>query len=77
MTTAEPERCFSTLKNFNIKKFFNIKTFLRSTTGTDRLSALAMISIAEDMISEIKDFNRKVIDHFATAKSRRIELIYK
>ena len=69
MTTAEPERCFSTLKR--------IKTFLRSTTGTDRLSALAMISIAEDMISEIKDFNRKVIDYFATAKSRRIELIYK
>ena len=69
MTTAEPERCFSTLKR--------IKTFLRSTTGTDRLSALVMISIAEDMISEIKDFNGKVIDHFATAKSRRIELIYK
>ena len=68
-TTAEFERWFSTLKR--------IKTFLCSTTGTDRLSALAMISIADDMISEIKDFNRKVIDHFATAKSRQIELIYK
>ena len=69
MTTAEPERCFSTLKR--------IKTFLRSTTNTERLSALAMISIADNMISEIKEFNSKVIDHFATAKSRRIELIYK
>ena len=32
MTTAKPERCFSTLKR--------IKTFLRSTTNTDRFSAL-------------------------------------
>ena len=44
---------------------------------TDRLSALAMISIAADMISEIKDFNEKVIRHFATAKCRRVELLYK
>ena len=44
MTTAEPECCFSTLKG--------IKTFLRYTTSADRLSALAMISIADDMISE-------------------------
>ena len=52
MTTAEPERCFSTSKR--------IKTFLQSTMDTDRLSALAMISIASDMISEIKDFDEKV-----------------
>ncbi|CAG9832487.1 unnamed protein product [Diabrotica balteata] len=37
MTTAEAERCFSTLKR--------IKTFLRSTMGQDRLTALAMLSI--------------------------------
>ncbi|GBM34208.1 hypothetical protein AVEN_60556-1 [Araneus ventricosus] len=37
MTTAEAERCFSTLKR--------IKTFLRSTMSEDRLSALAMLSI--------------------------------
>ena len=52
MTTAKPERCFSTLKR--------IKTFLQSTMDTDRLSALAMILIAADMTSEIKDFDKKL-----------------
>ncbi|GBO00777.1 hypothetical protein AVEN_181669-1 [Araneus ventricosus] len=37
MTTAEAERCFSTLKR--------VKTFLRSTMSEDRLSALPMLSI--------------------------------
>ena len=37
MTTAEPERCFSTLKR--------IKTFLRSTMKKERLSALCMLSV--------------------------------
>ena len=44
---------------------------------TDRLSALAMISIASDIISEIKDLDEKVISHFATAKCHRVELLYK
>ncbi|CAG9826021.1 unnamed protein product [Diabrotica balteata] len=37
MTTAEAERCFSTLKR--------IKTLVRSTMGKHRLTALAMLSI--------------------------------
>lgn len=37
MTTAEPERCLSTLKR--------VKTFLRNTMKQERLNALAMISI--------------------------------
>ncbi|KAJ8335756.1 hypothetical protein SKAU_G00390980 [Synaphobranchus kaupii] len=37
MTTAEAERCFSTLKR--------IKTFLRNTMTQDRLNALAMLSM--------------------------------
>ena len=69
MTTAEPERCFSTLKR--------IKTFLRSTMSTDRLSALAMVSIESKLMSAIKDFNELVIDLFARSKVRRINLIYK
>ena len=36
-TTAEPERCFSSLKR--------IKTFLRNTMSQERLTALAMLSI--------------------------------
>lgn len=69
MTTAEAERCFSTLKR--------IKTFLRNTMSEDRLIALSMISIEKKFISEIEKFNEKVIEKFATRKERRIELIYK
>ena len=43
----------------------------------DRLSALAMISITVDMISEIKSFDEKVISHFATANCCRVELLFK
>ena len=69
MTTAESERCFSTLKR--------IKTFLRTTMGNDRLSALAMLSIESQLVDQMKNFNEKVIDHFATSKIRRMDFIYK
>ena len=69
MTTAEPERCFSTLKR--------IKTVLRSTITNERLSALGMLSKEINMIAEIKDFNEKVMDHFARVKNRRMEFIFK
>ena len=69
MTTAESERCFSSLKR--------IKIFLRSTMKNDRLTALAMTSIENQMITETKDFNEKVIDHFAQIKTRRMDFIFK
>ena len=69
MTTAEAERCFSTLKR--------IKTFLRCTMHNERLNALGMLTIENIMITEIKDFNEKVINHFATSKNRRLDLIFK
>ena len=69
MTTAESERCFSTFKR--------IKTFLRTTMGNDRLSALAMLSIESQLVDQMKDFNEKVIDHFSTSKIRRMDFIYK
>ncbi|XP_077295458.1 zinc finger MYM-type protein 1-like [Arctopsyche grandis] len=69
MTTAEPERCFSALNS--------IKSFLRNSMGQDRLTALAMISIEKEMIGEIPDFNRKVIDKFAELKNRRMEFNFK
>ena len=65
MTTAEAERNFSTLKG--------IKTFLQSTMTTERLSALAMNFIENEMISGIIDFNEivlpELIDCFARAKT--------
>ena len=69
MTTAEAERCFSTLKR--------IKTFLRSTMANERLTALAMVSIENMMITEMKDFNEKVINHFASSKNRRSDFVFK
>ena len=69
MTTAEAERCFSTLKR--------VKTFLRSTMTNDRLTALGMLSIESKMIQEYKNFNDDVISHFARSKTRRMEFIYK
>ena len=69
MTSTEAERCFSTLKR--------IKTCLRATMMNERLSALAILSSENKLISGINDFNEKVITHFASNKNRRIDLIYK
>ncbi|XP_071390009.1 zinc finger MYM-type protein 1-like [Centroberyx affinis] len=67
MTTAESERCFSTLKR--------IKTFLTMTQ--DRLNALAMLSMEKKLIRNIPDFNNRVIERFATQKDRRAKFLYK
>lgn len=69
MTPAEPERCFSTLKK--------IKSFLINNMGQDRLTALSMVSIEKNIISQIKDFNEKVIEKFCRAKKRRLDFMYK
>ena len=69
MTTAESERCSSTLKW--------IKTFLRTTMAQDCLNALAMLSMEKNLIQNIADFNNKVIERFATQKDRRAKLMFK
>ncbi|KAM6925872.1 zinc finger MYM-type protein 1-like [Lycodopsis pacificus] len=51
MTTAEPERCFSTVKR--------IKTFLRNTMTQDGLNALAMLSMEKELVRDMPDFNNK------------------
>lgn len=68
MTTAEPERCFSTLKR--------VKTHQRNTMKQERLNALSMISIEKKMISRIPEFNHKVIEKFCR-KTRRMDFIWK
>lgn len=67
MTTAESERCFSTLNR--------IKTFLRNTMAQDRLNALAMLSIEKKMARGIHDFNSRVIEKFASQKDRRAKIL--
>ena len=69
MTTAEAERCFSTLKR--------IKTFLRNSMGQERLNALAMLSMERELVLNMRDFNEKVIDRFAALKERLAKFQYK
>ena len=69
MTIAVAEKCFSTLKR--------IKTLLRSIIANDRPSAQAMISIENIMITEMKNLNQLVINHFSTSKSRRSDFLFK
>ncbi|KAJ4441471.1 hypothetical protein ANN_11326 [Periplaneta americana] len=69
MTTAEAERCFSTLKR--------IKIFLRSTMSEECLSALAMLTIERKLVEMTKDFNEKVMEEFIKRKNRRMDFTYK
>ena len=69
MTTAEAERCFSTLKI--------ITTFLRNSMGQERLNALAMLSMERELVLNMRDFNEKVTDRFAALKERRAKFQYK
>lgn len=69
MTTAESERCFSTLKR--------VKTFLRNTMTQARLNALAMLSMEKELIKEIPEFNKRTIEKFVHIKDRRANFLYK
>lgn len=72
VTSASSERSMSTLKR--------IKTYLRNSMGNERLSALATLSIEKEIVgnyNKYPNFKDKVIDHFATTKTRRLELIFK
>ncbi|KAI9536407.1 hypothetical protein NQZ68_033666 [Dissostichus eleginoides] len=52
-------------------------TFLRNTMSQDRLNALAMLSMEKKLVRDIPDFNKKVIERFATQKERRAKFLYK
>ena len=69
MISAEPERCFSTLKK--------IKTFLRNSMLETRLNALAMLSIEKKMITTIDNFNNTVMEKFARIPNRIPNFLYK
>ncbi|KAL7868219.1 hypothetical protein SRHO_G00096030 [Serrasalmus rhombeus] len=69
MTTAEAERCFSTLKR--------IKTFLRNSMTQDRLNDLAMLSVEKRLVTEMTDFNKNVIEKFKGQKERRAKFMFK
>jgi hypothetical protein len=64
MTTADPERCFTTMKR--------IKTILLSTVSEERLSALAMLSVGKNLPKSSSNTNEKVIEAFVLGKERRM-----
>jgi hypothetical protein len=71
-TSASVERSFSVLKR--------IKSFTRNTIDQSRLNNLGQISIEKELLKSLRKtdtFFDQVIDHFAEAKDRRIDLIYK
>ena len=67
MTTAESKRCFSTLKRIS---------FSRSTTGNERLSALAMLSIESQLLAETKNFNKKSYGSFLNPEEQKNEFYF-
>ncbi|XP_025202912.1 uncharacterized protein LOC112599999 [Melanaphis sacchari] len=65
VTTATNERFFSSLKR--------VKSFLRSTTGDDRLSDLMVINVEGEYASHVN--LEEAVDMFANIKNRRYPLI--
>ncbi|PNF22001.1 hypothetical protein B7P43_G17660 [Cryptotermes secundus] len=57
MTTSEAERCFSTLKR--------ITTFLRSAMNSERLNALAVLSMEKNFLSCHPEIKEKISDLFS------------
>ena len=64
VTSASCERSFSALKR--------IKTYLRSTMGDKRLSALAVLSIERDLTDDLFNSPERVVDRFAETGDRRL-----
>lgn len=63
VTTCTPERTFSSLRR--------LKTYLRNSTGQDRLTGLTLMTIHRDIHINPED----VINKFAAEKSRRLEFV--
>jgi hypothetical protein len=59
---------------FNIKK---IDTFLRSTINSERLNALAVLSMEKNFLSCHPEIKEKIVDLFAQIKTRRMDFIFK
>jgi hypothetical protein len=71
-TSASVERSFSALKR--------VKSYSRNTMSQSRLNNLSVLAIERGLVKELikdKNFYTKILDDFATTKSRKIELIYK
>lgn len=68
MSTIEPQRCFSTFKK--------IRTFLGNDMNHERLTALS-IFIETNMVSDIENYNEKVIEKFCQSENQKMDFVYK
>lgn len=69
IVTSQPERRFSSLTK--------IQNYLANTRVEERSDGLAVLSIENDFIKKVTDFNERVILKFAEQRNTRSELIYK
>ena len=65
VSTATAERSFSTMRR--------VKTYLRSTMTTERMSGLGLLNIYQERAINAE----QVVDIFARRKERRLALIFK
>lgn len=65
MTTAESERCLSTLKRF--------QTFLRNTVNQERLNALAVLLVEKRLVT---NFNQNVMQKICRTEGKEGESDY-
>ena len=64
ITSCSAERSFSCLRR--------LKSYLRSTMGQERLTALALLDIEKDVMPDID----KIVDTFAKQSPRKLQLCY-
>ena len=64
ITSCSAERSFSCLRR--------LKSYLRSTMGQERLTALALLNIERDIMPDIE----KIINVFAKQAPRKLQLCY-
>jgi hypothetical protein len=67
-TSASVERSFSALKR--------VKSYSRNTMSQFRLNNLSVLATERELI-KVEHFYTKILDDFATTKSRKIDLIYR
>ncbi|XP_018569006.1 uncharacterized protein LOC108909230 isoform X1 [Anoplophora glabripennis] len=69
VSTTETERCLPILKN--------IKNFLRNTKKEQGLDALGMLSLEKTFLNNIENFNKRVIELFASKNERKMDFQYR
>ena len=65
----------SSSSDFSFSKLKLIKSYLRSTMSQERLSALTILSIKKEMLTELECKN--LISNFASQKARKINFNWK